>query len=556
MPLLYVYDKTGNVVSTLTATSVGSSGTQATFPFPSTLTQSGYSLALVNQIGTGAGLAPAGDNLLSIASSQTISGSPFGVAAGGQSITTSTLTYEGDRWVGPTTSTTYKAVPVTSLYSNGQVMVGSVPVNVGANPTAIATYAEKSVTQVQDIANKVVTQEIITTTDGPTRAVVANSGSNTVSILDIANNVLLNTVTVGNQPVALAVSPDGTTAYVANYTDSTITEVNLSTGTPVTTLGVGGQPTSVALAAPNTLWVGGVGFLTEINTQNMSLVATQSTAGETIAALGFSDAENELIATTMNSGGGVNVDEINPSSVQPGTLYAAVASHPVSTLGTYFSPRTQAQVLGFTATIAQSSVPVSTNQVGAPPLVVQDGWAAVSATPTGFTITDASGHIVLVSETTPSPIAAIAVDSNLNVAYLTMPATNTLLTVPLPGTSGTNSTSGSFAVTATNNNPTQTALSLGHSMSYTINVAPVSGFTGAVALWIGGLPAGVTASLSTTSIATFGSATLTLTAAYSASTFIGSSTVLITGTSGGTAQPVAIPLTTQPLQYRGYCSVQ
>ncbi len=276
------------------------------------------------------------------------------------------------------------------------------------------------------------------------------------------------------------------------------------------TVGVGGQPTSVTLAAPSTLWVGGVGILAQVNTQNMSVVATQSTAGKTISALAFSNAENELIATTMDSGGSVNVDEVNPSSVQPGTLYAAAASHPVSTLGTYFNPRTQTQVRGFTATAAQSLVPVSANQVGAAPLVVQDGWAVVSATPTGFTITDASGHIVLVSETTPSPIAAIAVDSNLNVAYLTMPDSNILLTVPLPGTSGTNSTSGSFAVTATNNNPAQTALSLGHSMSYTIHVSPTGGFTGSVALWVDGLPAGVTASLSPASITTSGSATLTL----------------------------------------------
>ncbi len=58
----------------------------------------------------------------------------------------------------------------------------------------------------------------------------------------------------------------------------------------------------------------------------------------------------------------------------------------------------------------------------------------MTATPTGFTITDLSGHTVLVSETTPSPIAGIAVDPNLNVAYLTMPDSSTLLTVPLPGT--------------------------------------------------------------------------------------------------------------------------
>ena len=85
-------------------------------------------------------------------------------------------------------------------------------------------------------------------------------------------------------------------------------------------------------------------------------------------------------------------------------------------------------------TTAAPPVLINTDQPGAPPIVVQDGWAVVTATPTGFSITDLSGHIVLVSETTPSPIAAIAVDQNLNVAYLTMPDSNTLLTVPLPGT--------------------------------------------------------------------------------------------------------------------------
>jgi hypothetical protein len=83
MPLLYVYDNTGSIVATETATNVSSSGTEVTFPFPSSLPQSGYSLAIVNQTGSGVGFAPAGTNLLSVASSQTIAGNPFGVAAGG-----------------------------------------------------------------------------------------------------------------------------------------------------------------------------------------------------------------------------------------------------------------------------------------------------------------------------------------------------------------------------------------------------------------------------------------------------------------------------------------
>lgn len=98
------------------------------------------------------------------------------------------------------------------------------------------------------------------------------------------------------------------------------------------------------------------------------------------------------------------------------------------------NPVTNKNVQGYTATLAKAApMTINTNQPGAPPLVVQDGWAVVTATPTGFTITDVSGNIVLVSQTTPSPITAIAVDSKLNVAYLTMPDSNTLLTVPLPG---------------------------------------------------------------------------------------------------------------------------
>jgi len=113
-----------------------------------------------------------------------------------------------------------------------------------------------------------------------------------------------------------------------------------------------------------------------------------------------------------------------------------------------------------------------------------------------------------------------------------------------------------FSVTASNNNPAQTALSLGHSMSYNVNVSALYGFTGPVTLSASGLPAGVTASFSPASINTSGSATLTLTSAYSTSTFIGNSNVTITGTSGGLAIPDSFPITTQPLQYKGACGVQ
>lgn len=437
MPLLYVYDKTGTVVDSETATSVSAGSTEATFPFPSSLAESGYSLAIVNQTGDEVGFAPAGDNLLSIARSQTIQGNPFGVSA--QSITSSwqsgdnpdtygDQTCQGD-WTYNSGSNT-SSFPVLTQYSLNQVNNGGTTIAVGANPTAVVLYGYQDYPY--NYSNGPCHWYQSDTTQY-SRAIVANSGNNTVSIVDLVNDAVLSTITVGNHPVALAVSSDGSTAYVANYGDSTITKINLNTNTPLSTIAAGGQPTSVALTASGTLWVGGMGFLTQMNSQNMSVVATQSTNGMTISGLGYSDTTNELIATTMDSSGNVSVDEVNPSTIVPNTLYTAVASHRVSTLGTYFSPRTQTMVRGFTGTISRSYVPVTTNLPGAPPLVVQDGWAVVTATPTGFSITDTSGHEVLVSETTPSPIASIALDPNLNAAYLTMPDSNTLLTVPLPG---------------------------------------------------------------------------------------------------------------------------
>jgi hypothetical protein len=123
----------------------------------------------------------------------------------------------------------------------------------------------------------------------------------------------------------------------------------------------------------------------------------------------------------------------------------------------------------------------------------------------------------------------------------------TPVTIQLPG----------FSITATNNNPSQTALSLGHSMSYAISASALDGFNGTVVLSVSGLPAGVTAKLSAPSIttSTSGSVTLTLTSAYSTSTFIGNSTITVTGTSGSMAIPVSFALTTRPLQYAGQCGV-
>jgi len=433
MPILYLFDGvngTPSLAATVTASSVASGGGSATFPLPSSLAANSYGLITANATSSGT-YQPNGVNLYAVGSSQSQTGAPFGVAVSGQT--------DNERDVetcdrGTLYSSNYSAFPVVSLYSQNQVLIGGQPVTVGQNPTAIAAFTGPNVEQTSSDDCDNFTDQY----SGQTQGIVANSGGNTVSILDLVNDAVLKTITVGNQPVAIAVSSTGSTAYVANYTDSTVTQINLNTDVATTTIAVGGQPTSVALTAAGTLWVGGVGFLTEINTANMAVTATETTS-KTIAALGYSDEVGQIVATTVDSSGNVYADQLNPASVTAGGTYTPANSVVVSSLGTHLNVNTNEYVRAFTGTLPSTLVPPTLNfsQPGGPPLVVYDAWVAVTATPTGFTITDIADNYVFASVSTPSPVTAIAVDPYLNVAYLTMPDSNLVWTVPLPGIGGT-----------------------------------------------------------------------------------------------------------------------
>jgi hypothetical protein len=80
----------------------------------------------------------------------------------------------------------------------------------------------------------------------------------------------------------------------------------------------------------------------------------------------------------------------------------------------------------------------------------------------------------------------------------------------------------------------------GGSASYTVTVAGGPGFTGVVALSVSGLPSGATASFSPGSVT--GSGTSTMNVTVPLTTLLGSSTLTITGSSGGIAHSTSVTL--------------
>lgn len=77
-----------------------------------------------------------------------------------------------------------------------------------------------------------------------TVAYVANSGSNTVSVIDTSTNKVTATIPVGNSPVGVVFSPDGARAYVTNGADGTVSVIDTGGNTVTATIPV--EPASNA----------------------------------------------------------------------------------------------------------------------------------------------------------------------------------------------------------------------------------------------------------------------------------------------------------------------
>ncbi|HEX2550873.1 MAG TPA: hypothetical protein VHK64_04705, partial [Nocardioidaceae bacterium] len=97
-----------------------------------------------------------------------------------------------------------------------------------------------------------------------------------------------------------------------------------------------------------------------------------------------------------------------------------------------------------------------------------------------------------------------------------------------------------FSISAS---PTSVSVVQGNSGSSTISTAALNGFNSAISLSATGAPAGVTLSLSPTSIAAPGTGSSTLTMAVASSTAVGTYTITVTGTGGSLTHTTTVSLT-------------
>jgi len=113
-------------------------------------------------------------------------------------------------------------------------------------------------------------------------AYVTNEGSNSVSVIDTATNTVVGSpITVGSQPIGIAITPNGAYAYVTNTGSNSVSVIDTATNTVVgNPISVGSYPYDIAIT-PN----GAYAYVTKEGSNSISVIdtATNTVVGNPIS---------------------------------------------------------------------------------------------------------------------------------------------------------------------------------------------------------------------------------------------------------------------------------
>ncbi|WP_304117288.1 M4 family metallopeptidase [Mycolicibacterium bacteremicum] len=116
------------------------------------------------------------------------------------------------------------------------------------------------------------------------RAYLADSTAGTLTVVDTINGTVITTITVGADPVAVAVKPDGKTVYVAGAASRTLTVIDTATNTVRRQIALNFTPTALAMApGGGSLYIGSAtGKMAKLGTGSNRIQAwVANTAGAT-----------------------------------------------------------------------------------------------------------------------------------------------------------------------------------------------------------------------------------------------------------------------------------
>ncbi|WP_327115667.1 IPT/TIG domain-containing protein [Nocardia sp. NBC_01730] len=237
-----------------------------------------------------------------------------------------------------------------------------------------------------------------------------------LSVIDTATNTITASVPVGTAPTGVSITPDGGHVYVANQGSDTVSVIDTATNTITATIAVGVLPTGVAV------------------TPDGSRAYVGNILGDTLSVI---DTATNTITATIPGGGGPSVVAITPDGTR-----AYVSNNFASTLSVIDTATNT-----ITATIPVGVVPrfMTISQNGAHVYVANYGSNTASVIDTATNTL--SGNLRVGQG--PSGVAVTSDDSLL---YVTNTDDNTLSVIPLTLVPREGSTAGGTLVTINGHN--------------------------------------------------------------------------------------------------------
>ncbi len=228
----------------------------------------------------------------------------------------------------------------------GVAQLGLGPAHATLTVTAARVYAvntlEDSVSSYSPTPGSTATSVVTTSLPAGSRPVfvhtaesgtvyVANYGNNTVAAISATNNIVANPlILVGNQPVALAETPDQKKLYAANQGDGTVTAISLPDRSVTQTIATGSAPVW-ALARSDSARVyvlnSGSGTVSAIDTTADAVVGS-ATVGAGANFMVYDSKLNRLYVTNPVAN---TVTAVNVAADPPAVVFSTpVAAGPTS----------------------------------------------------------------------------------------------------------------------------------------------------------------------------------------------------------------------------------
>lgn len=307
------------------------------------------------------------------------------------------------------TAAATQAAPFAYISNYGTSGVG--------NTVSVIDIATNTVTATVTVGNR--PYGVAVTPDGA-RVYVANQFSDTVSVISTATNTVIATVAVGSRPFGVAVTPDGSRVYVANFFGASVSVISTATNTVTATvaLGSGSTPAGVTVTPDGARAYVASGNMYAVNGNTLNTVSAISTATNTVIAtiavgggsdpLGMAvtpDGSRVYVANVSSSAGTVSV-----ISTATNTVIATVAVG-VTPAGVAVTPDGSRVYVTDFNNASVSVISTATNNVTAT-IAVGVAPAGVAVTPDGarvYVTNSYDANVSVISTATNTVIATVPV---------------------------------------------------------------------------------------------------------------------------------------------------